>query len=119
MGASDELMDKYLNKSYATCGSNHFWPTDYPLVESKHRLYTLICEPKKKIDQECKSSFECLDSEAACVRFMFKKVGTCVKINNKEINTVKNDINDAMFKIGKTVKDTWKVSFNKVKEIFG
>jgi hypothetical protein len=113
------MIDKYLNKSYTTCGTNHYWPSDYPLVESKHRLYTLICQSKKKIDQDCKLSFECIDHEAVCVRFMFKKVGTCVRIYNKEMNNVKNDINDAMFKIGKTVKDTWKFSINKVKEIFG
>ena len=113
------MMDKYLNKSYTTCGTNHYWPSDYPLVDSKHRLYTLICQPKKKIDQDCKLSIECVDHEAVCIRFMFKKVGTCVKIQNKEINTVKNDINDAMFKIGKTVKDTWSFSVKKMKEVFG
>lgn len=118
-GIATNIIDKYLSKTYTTCGSNHFWPSDYPLVDSKHPLYTLICQEKKELNGECKFSFECLNHQAACVRFMFKKTGSCVQIDNDQINKVKNTINDSMFKIGKTVKDTWETSVNKFKNIFG
>ena len=78
---------------------NHYWPFDYPLVESQHKHYQLYCLQKKKTTEKCRFSLECVN-DAVCVRFAFKTNGLCVKPGS-----VGRDINDAMFKLGKKFKD--------------
>jgi hypothetical protein len=94
-----QLMNLYLNKTFETCGMNHYWPFDYPLVESQHKHYQLYCLQKKKTTEKCRFSLECVN-DAVCVRFAFKTNGLCVKPGS-----VGRDINDAMFKLGKKFKD--------------
>ena len=35
---------------------DYYWPADYPLVESKHELYKLICIRKKEVNERCRFS---------------------------------------------------------------
>lgn len=95
------LIRSYLNKSFETCGMDHYWPYDYPLVTSTNKYYHYYCEEKKKPSSKCLFSIECGPrDEAVCVRFFFKKTGTCAKLTK-----VGNKVNDAFFKIGAKVKD--------------
>jgi dGTP triphosphohydrolase len=101
------LVEEYLNKSNSFCGRNHFWPIDYPLVTDKNELYKLVCQEKKKLSATCQFSLECLDEEAICVRFLFKKHGFCFKYeDNDDINEFGQDINDGAFKTGSFFKRT-------------
>lgn len=96
-----QLTQNYLNKTFETCGMNHYWPFDYPLVQSNHKHYQLYCQKKKESLEKCLFSIECgPDDSAVCVRFFFKKTGRCVKTGS-----IGRKINDQMFKQGKKIKD--------------
>ncbi|CAF0843490.1 unnamed protein product [Brachionus calyciflorus] len=112
---SNEMIEKYLNQTFSLCGGNYFWPLNYPLVESNHRLYKLICMKKKSPGEKCRFSIEC-NSESVCIRPFFKKVGYCIKIDNEKINNLSQNVNDSMFEYGKKVLN---VLGNLKKKIFG
>jgi hypothetical protein len=105
---SEELIQAYLDKTYDSCGIEHYWPPNYPLVDSKHRLYKLMCQRKKQVKERCRFSIECLDEIAVCVRPFFINSGFCVRPENEKLNKVTQVINDSMFKAGKSVKDAFK-----------
>ncbi len=104
-GISETLAEKYLEKTYETCGIDYAWPVDYPLVESNHRLYKLMCMRKKAPGGRCRFSVECDDEEAVCVRPFFKKRGFCVKFSNEKVNHFTQRANDLMFEWGIKVSD--------------
>jgi hypothetical protein len=114
-GISDALAEKYLEKTYETCGIDHFWPVDYPLVESTHRFYKLMCTRKKAPFGRCRFSVECNDEEAVCVRPFFKKRGFCTKFANEKLNNFSQEANDLMFHWGTKVKDTVRQVLTKQK----
>lgn len=115
-GISDDLIEKYLEKTYDTCGVEHYWPPNYPLVEVKHRLYKLMCSRKKGVKERCRFSIECQDELAVCIRPFYIKSGFCVRPENETLNRMTQVVNDSMFKFGRKVKDTAK----KMKlQIFG
>lgn len=106
-----DLASRYLEKTYEMCGIDYVWPVDYPLVESKHRLYKLLCQKKKNPRGRCRYSIECNDEEAFCLRPLFKKKGYCMKFNNEKLNSISQTINDKMFEYG--------IKFKKgIKKIF-
>lgn len=106
-GIGEELVEKYLQKSYTTCGVEHYWPLSYPIVESDHRLYKLMCTRKKSVKESCRFSIECNDDFAVCVRPFFKKVGLCVRPNNEKLNELSQTVNDSMFKLGNKMKSAF------------
>lgn len=106
-GIGEELIEKYVEKTFKTCGLKHFWPVNYPIVESKHRLYTLMCIKKKTVLETCMFSIECEDEYAVCVRPFFKKVGICVRPDNEQLNQLSRTVNDSMFIIGNTMKSAY------------
>lgn len=108
LGVNDSLIERYLNKTYDTCGMNHFWPADYPLVESDHKHYQLNCVSKKKNFERCLFSLECSNDETVCNRPFFKKRGWCIDIGNNDLNKLNQLINDGLFEAGKIVKDKLK-----------
>lgn len=73
------VIDRYLRQTYDICGENHYWPYDYPLIDSRNDIYKLICMPKKKLDDICRFSIECLDDNAVCVRYRINKLPHCYK----------------------------------------
>ena len=108
---NESLADLYLSKTYETCGLNHVWPVDYPLVDSKHRLYKLMCIRKKPTMGRCRYSIECDSENAFCVRPFFKRRGYCAKFSNKRVNQIGQLVNDKLFEYGKKVKDSVKGIF--------
>lgn len=113
-GISEELIERYLDHSFGICGLNRYWPVDYPMVNSTHRLYKLMCLKKKDIGQECRFSIECQDDLSVCVRPFFKKVGYCIKTDNTKINEISQTVNDSLLKYGKVVKDALSVLKKKI-----
>lgn len=113
------IVDKYVQRTYKTCGMSHFWPSEYPLVDSDHELYAYVCEEKKKLGQRCRFSFDCEDEEAVCVRLLFKKSGNCFRTENQKINDLSQRVSDKLFKTGKKIKDKVKNSYKSVKNWFG
>lgn len=101
---SKDIVDKYLDKSYEMCGVSHTWPLSYPLLESKHPWYKLLCLNKKPHGSRCRYSIECEDETAVCVRPFYKRRGYCTRFTNQNLNSVSNTVNDWMFKIGNVVK---------------
>ncbi len=112
-GVSDDLVEKYLEKTYDTCGVDHYWPPDYPLVESEHRLYKLMCLPKKTTYERCRFSIECQDEDAVCFRFLVRKKGHCVRFENDKVHRVVQKINDKSYELGFTVKSALSNFINK------
>lgn len=110
------LTRRYLNKTYETCGMNHFWPADYPLVESNHKHYEYICIAKKKNNERCFFSIECADDESVCMRPFFKKRGWCVNTGYDDLNKINQKINDGIFENGKLVKDKLVEAGKRVKQ---
>jgi len=115
---NETLIERYLKKTYETCGINHFWPHDYPLVKTEHELYKLICVHKKSYGESCRFSLDCVDNDAICVRPFFIKAGVCFKLENEALNNFGQSVNDKMYQAGKKIKDTMKESFSKIKNIF-
>jgi hypothetical protein len=108
LGLDDNLIKKYLNKTYETCGMNHFWPIDYPLVESNHKHYQLNCIEKKPTYGRCFFSLECISDNAVCNRPFFKRRGWCITMGFDDLDKLNQKINDGFFEAGKIVKDNWK-----------
>ena len=114
-GVSDDVIEKYLEKTFTVCGLDHYWPIDYPIVESNHLHYRFVCKTKKEPNQKCKYSIECED-DAYCVRPFFTSTGICVRTGNEKIDLIGQAINDEMFESGKKVKDTAKKTGTFIKE---
>jgi hypothetical protein len=117
-GITPELRDKYFQKTYNSCGMKHFWPVNYPMVESNHTLYTLVCTLKKKFGEKCRFSLECADDDAVCVRPLYLNVGVCFRTENDNFNMISQKVNDKMLEAGKFVKDKVKDSFKSIKKMF-
>ena len=98
----------YLKKTHEICGLNHFWPVNYPLVNSSHRLYKLMCVPKRPLKSSCKFSIECSDENAVCFRPILLPNGTCTKLTNEKLNEILVKINDSLIKVGKKIKVTYR-----------
>lgn len=116
LGLDKDLIQKYLNKTYDTCGLDHFWPADYPLVESNHKHYQYICVEKKNSNGRCLFSLECSNDEAVCNRPFFKKRGWCINTGYDDLNKINQKINDEIMEKGKVIKDTLSQTGNKIKE---
>jgi hypothetical protein len=112
-GTSDELLQRYLNKSYETCGVEHFWPPSYPLVESNHPLYKLMCLPKRKTLKICRFSFECAGEKSVCVQPFFINKGFCLQPDSEPLNKASQILNDSAFKLGNKAKEIFKDVFSK------
>lgn len=110
------IVDKYLQRTIRTCGMNHFWPSEYPLVDQDHELYKLVCIKKRDIGERCRFSLECMNEEAVCIRIFFKRSGRCFKTDNQKINKYSQNVNDKLFKAGKKVKDKVKDSISSLKK---
>jgi hypothetical protein len=111
---NEEVVGKYLAKTYDVCGIDHYWPLNYPIVENNHNLYKLMCIRKKQVKESCKFSLECIDERAVCLRPFLWPTGFCVRPENDRLNTVVLTANDYMVKFGKKVKET----YGKVKDWF-
>lgn len=111
---NSELVERYLTHSFNLCGFNRYWPVDYPLVNSTHRLYKLMCQKKREIGEQCRFSIECQDDLSVCVRPFFKKVGYCIKTDNIKINEISQTLNDSLLKYGKVFKDAYISLKNKI-----
>jgi hypothetical protein len=108
-GISDEVLLRYMNQTYQMCGLEHYWPVNYPLVESRHPLYKLMCARKKGENEKCKFSFECSDKQATCLRPFFVPTGFCARLSSDKLNVAAQKAHDMFFKFGIKVKNTLKM----------
>ncbi len=99
-GIDHDLATKYIEKSLNKCGLDHYWNMEYPLVDSKHKHYDLVCEEKKLVTNACRFSHECKGVDASCIRLFFKKNGFCFKTGNEKVNEIGQKVNDIIFKKG-------------------
>lgn len=114
----ESVSDKFLQRTFRTCGLSHFWPSEYPLIDDNNELYTYVCIKKRAQGERCRFSLECEDEDAVCIRPFFKRSGNCFKTENKKLNQYTQKINDKMFKAAKKIKDKVKSSFSSLKTFF-
>jgi hypothetical protein len=97
-----DLISNYLNRTFETCGMNHYWTLEYPIVQSQHKDYLFYCKEKKKSFEKCSFSIECgPQDKRVCVRPFFMKTGFCSSLGS----SLGRKINDQFFKQIKKVKD--------------
>lgn len=116
-GISEELVEKYLEKTTKTCGIEHYWHMEYPLVESEHKHYLYVCEKKKLANQYCRFSIECQGEDSSCIRLFFRKHGFCLKTKYAKLNAYGQKINDVIFQKGQVVKEEAKVNKEKLNSV--
>jgi hypothetical protein len=71
------LANAYFLRSLKTCGSDHYWPLDYPIVPNHHELYKTVCLKKKQKNGVCKLTIEC-ENGMECSKIILRN-GVCRK----------------------------------------
>lgn len=89
-----------MDRTFTTCGLDHYWDLKYPIVDSNHKHYEFICKPKKPAKEECLFTIECQDEQATCLRPFFINTGICFRTKYARVNKISSVVNDQIMKNG-------------------
>lgn len=89
---------------------DHYWPVNYPLVDSQHALYNLMCKPKKARYEKCKLSFECKGENSVCLRLLYMPTGFCANSSNLVFNKLLEKSHDVMMSLASKIRSLFKTS---------
>ena len=96
------LTNKYFKRSLKTCGLDHYWPLDYPIVPNHHELYKTVCLKKKGKNGPCKLTIEC-ENGMECSKILLRN-GVCRKPNTNPVKIFARIIESKIKQFGKSFK---------------
>ena len=111
------LTKKYYMKSLKTCGSEHYWPLDYPIIPYQHELYKTVCLKKKGNNVPCKLTIEC-ENGTECLKIFFRD-GLCRKPNSNPIKTFARIVESKTKQFYKSFKKVFDNQLLAIKRLIG
>ena len=117
LGFNLTLANSYFTRSLKTCGYDHYWPLDYPIVENHHELYKTVCLKKKKKNGSCKFTIEC-ENDMECSKILLRN-GVCRKPETNKFKIFARIFESKLKQFSQTLKKNFDNELLDLKRLLG